>query len=67
MRSAINLGVVNPRPTDAGKLRLARQNAPSYISDFAWRLTHAVGEVLALLWGIGALGAVCLFVAGIIG
>jgi hypothetical protein len=40
---------------------------PSYVSDLAWRMTHAVGEMLAFLWGIGALGAVALFVAGIFG
>jgi hypothetical protein len=69
MALATNLvGPVNPHSSDPGKPRIGEQSGSfSYVSDFAWRLTHAIGEMLALLWGVGALGAVGLLVAGIFG
>jgi hypothetical protein len=63
MALATNLRTADARPS--GGRGLSAPVSPSHDSDLAWRLTHAVGEMLALLWGLGALSAVALFVAGI--
>lgn len=64
---SVSFGRLLPRMARQSRSPLAPRTPTSSVSDSLWRVTHAVGELLAFLWGMGALSAVGMFVAGIFG